>query len=133
MPQLRGNFFVLVSLFCTFQVIAEMAKSSTITGFVARDSDGVDKVQPHDTTNTVKETAESTHSNDEKMSLGSQSCSDQYYDKGCSECHVNRRDPTPSELTMYLHALSYKVRNGILIALSNCAKILNLNLRNTAA
>ncbi|XP_068725701.1 pseudouridylate synthase RPUSD2-like [Montipora capricornis] len=90
------------------KVIGEMAKSSTITGFVARDSDGVDKVQPHDTTNTVKETAESTHSNDEKMSLGSQSCSDQYYDKGCSECHVNRRDPTPSELTMYLHALSYK-------------------------
>ena len=46
----------------------------------------------------------------------SQSCTDtnhstfgQYYDKDCSECHIVRRDPTPDELTMCLHALSYKV------------------------
>ena len=33
----------------------------------------------------------------------------QCYDQDCSECHIRRRDPTPAELTMYLHALSYKV------------------------
>ncbi|EDO47303.1 predicted protein, partial [Nematostella vectensis] len=29
-------------------------------------------------------------------------------DADCSECRIWRRDPTPQELTMYLHALSYK-------------------------
>lgn len=33
----------------------------------------------------------------------------QYHDKDCSECHIIRSDPTHSELTMFLHALSYKV------------------------
>ena len=33
----------------------------------------------------------------------------QYHDKDCSECHIIRSDPTRSELTMFLHALSYKV------------------------
>ena len=32
------------------------------------------------------------------------------YDAECSECRITRRDPSPAELTMYLHALSYKVR-----------------------
>ncbi|CAH3020816.1 unnamed protein product, partial [Porites evermanni] len=32
----------------------------------------------------------------------------QYHDKDCSECHIIRSDPTRSELTMFLHALSYK-------------------------
>lgn len=40
---------------------------------------------------------------------------DQYYDKDCSECQIVRRDPTPKELTMCLHALSYKVRSTQLI------------------
>nr|XP_058964070.1 pseudouridylate synthase RPUSD2-like isoform X2 [Pocillopora verrucosa] len=31
-----------------------------------------------------------------------------YYDKDCSECQIQRRDPTSDELTMCLHALSYK-------------------------
>lgn len=46
----------------------------------------------------------------------SQSCketeeknTEQYYDKDCSECQIQRRDPTSDELTMCLHALSYKV------------------------
>ena len=32
-----------------------------------------------------------------------------FYDKNCTECHIKRRDPTRRELTMCLHALSYKV------------------------
>ena len=28
---------------------------------------------------------------------------------GCTECQINRRDPTPAELTMCLHAAVYKV------------------------
>jgi len=42
----------------------------------------------------------------------SQSCThttEQYYDKDCSECQIIRRDPTPTELIMCLHAVSYKV------------------------
>ena len=42
----------------------------------------------------------------------SQSCEDtieQYCDKDCSECQIIRRDPTPTELIMCLHAVSYKV------------------------
>ncbi|XP_073233770.1 pseudouridylate synthase RPUSD2-like [Porites lutea] len=35
----------------------------------------------------------------------------QYHDKDCSECHIIRSDPTRSELTMFLHALSYKGPN----------------------
>lgn len=31
-----------------------------------------------------------------------------FYDKDCTECHIKRRDPTRRELTMCLHALSYK-------------------------
>ncbi len=30
-------------------------------------------------------------------------------DADCSECHMFRPDPSPSDLIMYLHALSYKV------------------------
>ena len=30
-------------------------------------------------------------------------------DPGCTECQINRRDPTPAELTMCLHAAVYKV------------------------
>ena len=38
------------------------------------------------------------------------------YDPDCTECRTVHPDATPSELMMYLHALSYKVysyRNGI--------------------
>ena len=34
-------------------------------------------------------------------------------DKDCQECQANYKDPTPEELVMYLHALSYEV--GILL------------------
>lgn len=54
--------------------------------------------------------------NGDCLNKESQSCTDttrsttdQYYDKDCSECRIIRRDPTPTELTMCLHALSYKV------------------------
>lgn len=46
------------------------------------------------------------------LNKDSQCCTDttgQYYDKDCSECQIIRRDPTPTELTMCLHAVSYKV------------------------
>ena len=46
------------------------------------------------------------------LNKDSQSCTDtteQYHDKDCSECQIIRRDPTPTELTMCLHAVSYKV------------------------
>ena len=42
-----------------------------------------------------------------------------YYDKDCSECQITRRDPTPAELTMCLHALSYKVRWSIFYILES--------------
>ena len=32
-----------------------------------------------------------------------------FYDPDCTECRTVHPDPTPSELMMYLHALSYKV------------------------
>ena len=41
-------------------------------------------------------------------SEGNSSCN-QYHDRDCSECRIIRSDPTHSELTMFLHALSYKV------------------------
>ena len=34
-------------------------------------------------------------------------------DPDCTECKTVHADPTPSELMMYLHALSYKVRTSI--------------------
>ena len=34
---------------------------------------------------------------------------DSSVDADCSECHMFRPDPSPSDLLMYLHALSYKV------------------------
>lgn len=52
----------------------------------------------------------------DSSSIDSQCCTDinhsaneQYYNKDCSECQIVRRDPTANELTMCLHALSYKV------------------------
>lgn len=36
-------------------------------------------------------------------------CRDYDLDPDCSECSLNRSDPSPSDLLMYLHALSYKV------------------------
>lgn len=52
------------------------------------------------------------HDNGDGLNEDSQSCKDtteQYYDKDCSECQIIRRDPTPTELIMCLHAVSYKV------------------------
>lgn len=49
--------------------------------------------------------------NGDCLNKDSQCCTDttgQYYDKDCSECKIIRRDPTPTELTMCLHAVSYK-------------------------
>lgn len=36
---------------------------------------------------------------------------------GCTECQIHRRDPTPAELTMCLHAALYKVISHIIIML----------------
>ena len=50
--------------------------------------------------------------NGDCLNKESQPCKDtteQYYDKDCSECQIIRRDPTSTELTMCLHAVSYKV------------------------
>ena len=50
--------------------------------------------------------------NGDCLNKESQPCKDtteQYYDEDCSECQVIRRDPTPTELIMCLHAVSYKV------------------------
>jgi len=52
------------------------------------------------------------HNNGDCLHKANQSCTDtteQYYDKDCSECQIMRRDPTSTELIMYLHAVSYKV------------------------
>lgn len=59
----------------------------------------------------MSDTIEDKESSDDNKanSISAQCSSDQYYDKDCTECHIIRRDPTPSELTMCLHALSYKV------------------------
>lgn len=37
------------------------------------------------------------------------SSSDALYDPDCTECQLSRSPPSPEELVMYLHALSYKV------------------------
>jgi len=34
-------------------------------------------------------------------------------DPNCTECKLSRDDPLPAELIMYLHALSYKVRQQV--------------------
>ncbi|XP_031563039.1 RNA pseudouridylate synthase domain-containing protein 2-like [Actinia tenebrosa] len=47
------------------------------------------------------------HSEDEK-SVGRMEKSLYVKDGDCSECRIQRRDPTPEELTMCLHAISYK-------------------------
>ena len=37
---------------------------------------------------------------------------------GCTECQIKRRDPTPEELTMCLHAAVYKVKSALILSLS---------------
>ena len=39
-------------------------------------------------------------------------------DPDCTECGLVRADPTPQELVMYLHALSYKVSTRLLLTFS---------------
>lgn len=55
----------------------------------------------------------------------------QYYDKDCSECQIVRRDPTPDELTMCLHALSYKVSASKWLLLCACIIKLTPNSNDT--
>ena len=55
----------------------------------------------------------------------------QYYDKDCSECQIVRRDPTPDELTMCLHALSYKVSTSKWLLLCACIIKLTPNSNDT--
>lgn len=83
------------------EVICELAKSPTITGFVDGEDD---KVKSRYIPNTTAEVG-STQSKDDSAS---QSSRDQRYDNDCSECHIIRRDPTPEELSMYLHSVAYK-------------------------
>lgn len=57
--------------------------------------------------NVVQSSVEN-HSEDKK-SVESKEQSLYVKDDDCSECRIQRRDPTPAELTMCLHAISYKV------------------------
>ena len=95
--------FILVSF---FKVICELAKSTTTTD--CTDSDGTknDAVLRQQ----ISDAAGSSH--DKQENRGSVQCysEEEYYDQECSECQIKRRDPTPNELMMCLHALSYKVR-----------------------
>ncbi|KAJ7381447.1 RNA pseudouridylate synthase domain containing protein 2 [Desmophyllum pertusum] len=115
------------------KVITELAKSST-----TMNRENTHFTEAHVTTHqyaqtTACSTSDQTESHCSRSSKAesldpecnncsengdSQSCTDtnhstfgQYYDKDCSECHIVRRDPTPDELTMCLHALSYKGPN----------------------
>ena len=59
--------------------------------------------RPHSTASTAKEVeceGGSGHSNEGAAEVE---------DPDCTECGIMRPDPTPKELVMYLHALSYKV------------------------
>ena len=85
-------FEVLIFALNAFlKVISELAKTSTITNVMTQMTD------------SIKDSGLSSHEGN--------SSSGQYYDKDCSECHIVRKDPTPNELTMCLHALCYKVSN----------------------
>ena len=89
------------------KVICELAKSTTTTTADCTNSGGTknDAVL----TQQISDTAGSSH--DKEENSGSVQCySEEYYDQECSECQIKRRDPTPNELSMCLHALSYKVR-----------------------
>ena len=46
----------------------------------------------------------------ERLEPGSSSKeADTSFDPDCTECHLCRPDPSPRDLVMYLHAISYKV------------------------
>ena len=45
----------------------------------------------------------------EAAEVGSKEKESSFYDPDCTECRTVHPDPTPSQLMMYLHALSYKV------------------------
>ncbi|KAL9976467.1 hypothetical protein ACROYT_G013774 [Oculina patagonica] len=112
------------------KVISELAKSSTIMDIENTDLKEADRTARQNSQRTNK-TAEANSNTKEECvepcdvqsidcsgtgtssSLDSQCCTnhstnEQYYDKDCSECQIVRRDPTPNELSMFLHALSYK-------------------------
>lgn len=99
-------------------MIAELAKSSTIINSESAGNVGEEELSAHqhppNTTSSRDET--DSNSNEDNINTERQPCRDtnkkdmgQCYDKDCSECRIQRRDPTPDELTMCLHALSYKV------------------------
>ena len=89
------------------KVICELAKSTTTAdcAFPASTENGA--VVPHAMNYKAEDTA--GPSVDKAANRSSvQPCSEKSYDQDCTECHITRRDPTPSELNMCLHALSYK-------------------------
>lgn len=109
MPSVGAVFAVVSSIFFSLnkydaliaflKVICELANTSVTECAISEitESDVMTQIE------------DSTHDGEGSSSLV-QSCDDTtHYDKDCSECHMKRRDPTPSELTMCLHALSYKV------------------------
>lgn len=99
------------------QVISELAKSSTIMNIETTDlkeaDDNTQAISCCDSrdpqTNSTKHKSAVDCSDSNCCTNTDHITNDQYYDKDCSECQIVRRDPTPEELTMCLHALSYKV------------------------
>ena len=97
-------------------MISELAKSSTIMNIETTDlkeADGNTRaISCYDSrhqTNSTKHKSAVDGSDSNCCTNMNQITNDQYYDKDCSECQIVRRDPTAKELTMCLHALSYKV------------------------
>ena len=110
-------------------MISELARSSTIITVKSTNCSNTEREKEQAGWSEFEETNSSSEDESvEQQSCGvhvmncsdngdclnkdSQSCTgttEQYYDKDCSECQIIRRDPAPTELTMCLHAVSYKV------------------------
>ena len=103
------SFHICFNLY--LKVVCELAKSSTAADNAYPASAENDAIVPQEMSHHMNSETEDTAgaSGDQKANRGTvQSFTAKYYDQDCSECHITRRDPTPSELTMCLHALSYK-------------------------
>lgn len=108
------------------QVIAELVKSSNIINAesgtfreedLSRQHQQNSSNMKHEAVTNIENESLRRHctGNKDSVRAESQSCIDNeekntelYYDEDCSECQIQRRDPTSDELTMCLHALSYK-------------------------
>lgn len=96
------------------KVICELAKSSTAADSAHPTCTENDAIVPQKMSHQISSETEDTAgtSGDQEANRGTvQLFTAKYYDQDCSECHITRRDPTASELSMCLHALSYKGPN----------------------